>query len=152
MSSMLAVFHIYVLFVLALVFGASCAVFWQLERRWTARRQWVSLKEWGRAHRFRLRTPEEVGSIAILSALPDAHVRAALADATTTILQIETESQAQWNLLVRRGSSSSWPDTALRPTNQSSSFIDLLSMQSFPLLGSTERFVIYGVDSAAARR
>jgi hypothetical protein len=41
--------------------------------------------------------------------------------------------------------------TALRPTSHTSSIIDLFSMSSFPSLGATQRFVIFGADGAAAR-
>src|SRR5205823_5115492 len=46
-----------------------------------------------------------------------------------------------------------WPATGLRPRACASSVLDLFpQLGSFPSLLSPERFVIFGVDPAAARR
>jgi hypothetical protein len=55
-----------------------------------------------------------------------------------------------WNVLIRNVPTT-WPTTGARPTHAASSVIDLFSLGSFPLLGNSERFVIYSADSAAAR-
>jgi hypothetical protein len=54
-----------------------------------------------------------------------------------------------WNILIRE-IETPWPPTGLRPTSADSSALDLFSLTSFPLLGASERFVIYGTASKAA--
>jgi hypothetical protein len=46
----------------------------------------------------------------------------------------------------------SWSPTGLRPTVNARSILDLFSLTSFPLLGATDRFVVYGTESQAAER
>lgn len=65
--------------------------------------------------------------------------------------QMPTDPQiAIWNLLVRH-MPWAWRPTGVRPAGAQRSLLDLVSLSSFPSLGSTERFVVYGTDSAAAR-
>jgi hypothetical protein len=54
-----------------------------------------------------------------------------------------------WNVLVRE-IETSWPPTALRPTSAEASVVDLFELAGFPLLGSSERFVVHGSASKAA--
>jgi hypothetical protein len=63
----------------------------------------------------------------------------------------EAMRQSYWHVLVRR-IESDWPTTALRPTGAQASLVDLYSLSSFPLMGQTQRFVVFGTDSAPARR
>lgn len=57
---------------------------------------------------------------------------------------------SQWNILIRR-LETDWPATGVRPTHASSSLLDLFPLTSFPRLGNSERFVVYGTASGAAR-
>ena len=56
-----------------------------------------------------------------------------------------------WHVYMRQ-TSLSWSPTGLRATANSRSVLDLFSLTSFPLLGSTDRFVVYGTESQAAER
>jgi hypothetical protein len=55
-----------------------------------------------------------------------------------------------WHVLIRP-IEADWLPTGARPAQARASLLDLFSLASFPLLGNSERFVIYGADSAAAR-
>lgn len=55
-----------------------------------------------------------------------------------------------WHALVRRVEAT-WPPTALRPATRDESLLDLFSLASYPSMIASERFVIFGTDSAAAR-
>ena len=55
-----------------------------------------------------------------------------------------------WHALLRQ-IESNWPPTALRPAAREESLLDLFSLASFPSMIASERFVIFGTDSAAAR-
>jgi hypothetical protein len=55
-----------------------------------------------------------------------------------------------WNVLIRQVEAN-WPPTALRPTAKDHSLLDLFSLASYPSMIASERFVIFGADSAAAR-
>ena len=57
----------------------------------------------------------------------------------------------RWHVLVREVPAMAWAVTGLRPTHAKASLIDLFSMMSFPGMGETERFVVFGVDSTAAK-
>ncbi len=54
-----------------------------------------------------------------------------------------------WNLLIRE-IDIDWPPTGLRPVSATTSALDLFSLTSFPLLGASDRFVLYGTGSQAA--
>jgi len=56
-----------------------------------------------------------------------------------------------WHVLVRTVESE-WPPTGLRPASAAASLLDVFPLASFPLMGPTDRFVVYGTDSAPARR
>lgn len=55
-----------------------------------------------------------------------------------------------WHALVRQVEAT-WPPTALRPAARKESLLDLFSLASYPSMIASERFVIFGTDSAAAR-
>lgn len=153
-----------VLVTLAILLGASAATFWALVRRWESHRQWHALSEWASERKFRARSVDRHGLPPVLAALSDHSpvVRLYLADASSTLLQFQTsprQSQvaggirggpAVWNLLARRVATS-WPPTGLRPTAAADSALDLFSLSGYPLLGTTERFTVFGTDSVAAR-
>jgi len=150
-----------VLISLAAIMAASSVTFWVLVRRSTAHRQWVALAEWARDAGFHFRDirhlPPPLDAVG-------AHAPAAricVGNESVLLMQIETTAPtradvtpgpetATWNLLIRR-LPTAWRPTGMRPSSASRSLLDLFSLSSFPLLGSTERFVVYGTDSAAAR-
>lgn len=153
-----------VLITLAVMLGASAATFWALVRRWESHRQWHALSEWASERKFRSRSVQRHGLPPVLIALAEhsPSVRLFLADDFTLLIQFQTlakpspanpliqSSSPIWNLLIRN-LKFAWPPTGLRPTGAANSAVDLFSLSSFPLLGTTERFTVFGTDSAAAR-
>lgn len=153
-----------VLFALAAILVASSATFWVLVRRWESHRQWHALSEWASERKLRVRSVDRDGSAPLLAAIADHSptVRLYLGDAATQFVQIQTPprppvgaatlspSPEVWNLLIRT-IGSSWHVTGLRPTEAKASVLDLFSLAGFPLLGTTERFTVFGTDSLAAR-
>jgi hypothetical protein len=152
-----------VLVTLLVLLGASAGTFWALVRRWESHRQWMALAEWGSEHGFRFQgcDPEHLPPPLDSAMARQATVRLCMASPTMLLLQIQTAAVQQpdgtpgltgsvtWNLLMRR-LPSSWHPTGLRPTFARASALDLFSLSSFPSLGTTERFMIYGTDSDAA--
>jgi hypothetical protein len=151
--------------VLLLLLAASSVTYWVLVERSTSRRQWTALDEWGRQHGFRFSKCDPRGLPPPIDALPEPRprIRICLADRQTTFVQADWTSSGPTglpdvnppsvrNLLVRR-LPTTWPPTGLRPVSAASqqSILDAFSLSSFPLMGATERFVVFGTDSAAAR-
>ncbi|HEY7115439.1 MAG TPA: hypothetical protein VH475_02570 [Tepidisphaeraceae bacterium] len=155
---MLPPFSPWILLGLVVVLGASCLMFWTHVRRWTQNRAWVALGDWAGENRFKLHRPGRAGVPAPLEVLTQPAPRAVIlmSDRTTSIVQMETpvfgamREVRRWNVLVRR-IDVDWPTTALRPSNQERSLVDLFSLASFPALLSSERFTVHGDQSAAAR-
>src|SRR5687767_1502440 len=154
-----------VLITLIVVVAASSVTFWLLVRRATSHRQWVALSDWARDTRFRFSRAAPTEMPPPLDVLRNVSptVRLSLSKGPTTLVQLEAEGAATagagaltserrvvWHLLVRQ-IEAEWRPTGLRPANATASALDLFSLSSFPTLGSTERFVAYGTDSAAAR-
>ncbi|MDB5355350.1 MAG: hypothetical protein JWN24_1803 [Phycisphaerales bacterium] len=160
-----------VLLTLFTILGASAATFWLLIDRWTARRHWTALADWGREQGFRFRQCKEGQAPAPFDAVrpPAPQVQVCMADGQTTILHLKGPTPSpvesadppphppiatpagdcEWHVLVRE-IETAWPPTGLRPAAARNSVLDLFSLTSFPLLGSTERFIIYATDSIAA--
>jgi hypothetical protein len=133
---------------LALILAISTMMFWVLTERSTSHRRRVALGEWAREEGFRLRfdllDPPEPFDLLTGTGLG---VRTALTDrkGIVSLLQIGT-----WHVLVHR-ISSEWKPTGLRPATANASVLDLFSLASFPLMGSSERFVLFSVDPETAR-
>lgn len=155
---------IVVLVVLFVILIASSATFWLLNRRWTSHRQWVTLAEWARNAGFRVERCEAGRMPAPLDALPLSQppvLRLCLSTRQTTLAQVQTEAvrgesipaaQAEpiiWNVATR-DLETVWPPTGLRPAAATRSLLDLFSLSSFPLLGTNERFVVFGTETSAA--
>lgn len=157
--------HVEVLLTLFLILGASAATFWALVRRWESHRQWLALGEWARAHGLRPRAcdpsrlPPPIDALAARQPV----VRLCLANHATLLMQFQTTPPEQqpggppvaggpaiWNILLRR-LPAPWRAAGLRPTNAGTSLLDLFSLSGFPQLGATERFTVFGADSADAR-
>jgi len=171
-------FSFFILLTLLVVAGASAATFWVLVRRATSHRQWVALSEWSRETGFRVSRGPSGEPPPPFSQLPNVHpvTRMQLSKGPITLVQLEAQGAAApvaaaaiasvphvaavaaagtsatvtWNLLIRQ-LESTWRPTGLRPANAAASVLDLFSLSSFPMMGSTDRFVAYGTDSAAAR-
>lgn len=148
-----------VVLVLVFLLAASVTVFMLLVRRWTTHRRWVELSEWAQERRFKLRRPGEAPLPEPLSLLDAPRMGASLSDGDSTLLEMRTgvtpTGQApdlgpRWHLVVREVETE-WPPTGLRPAAHRASFLDLYSLSSFPSLGETDRFVIFGTDARAAR-
>jgi hypothetical protein len=165
------------LLVLLGVLGLSCLTFWLLVRRATSHRTWVALSDWARNRGFRYHPIGDGEPPEPFSVMPGARprVRLWLAGGTAELLQLEPPTAGppasagagtrpaeaggpaetltpppSWHVLVRQVESN-WPPTALRPAHTDKSLLDLFSLASFPSMIASERFVIFGTDSAAAR-
>jgi hypothetical protein len=152
-----AEFSFVTLLVLLCVLGLSAGTFWLLVRRATSHRRWVALSDWGRARGFGYHPlrdgalPEPFNGIRNVRPV----IRLWLSGKGTDLVQFERlagdATAPTWHVLVRRVESN-WPPTALRPAaSDRDTLLDLFSLASFPSMISSERFVIFGSDSAAAR-
>src|SRR6476646_2166451 len=146
-----------VLIVLVLTVGAASAMFILLVWRATSHRRWVALSEWARERGFRFDPRPLRAPVPPLDAIRGTEPRAriCLTDRRTLLAEIQTEAAApadtrSWHVLIRP-IEADWRPTGARPAQAEASLLDLFSLASFPLLGASERFVIYGADSAAAR-
>jgi hypothetical protein len=154
-----------VLLTLVVALAASIAVFFELARRWSSHRRWIVFQEWAQNHRFKLRPLERADLPPPIASLESTQPVAelSLSDDRTTLLQLQTdttpgsrkpERAARWNILARKlDPQASWPPTGLRPVSSAvhSSLIDLFNLSSFPSLSDTERFVVFGTETSAAR-
>ncbi len=145
--------------VLIVVLGLSVLMFVALVRRWTHSRPWLSISDWARARGFRA-SVRDCSVPPPLDALKDMRLlsQVCVSDGTSNLMRLEgigeTSSAGQpkrWHVLVRQ-IESPWQPTGLRPAPAPSSLLDLFSLTSFPLMGETQRFVVFGTDSAPARK
>jgi hypothetical protein len=152
-----------VLAVLVVVLALSVVMFVAIVRRWTSRRMWVSISDWARSRGFRA-SVQDCPAPPPLDALRNTTVisQVCVTDGKSSLMRLQlrgevppTTSAADatrtWHVLVRE-IESAWQPSALRPASASSSLLDLFSLTSFPLMGETQRFVVYGTDSSPARR
>jgi hypothetical protein len=147
-------FNPWIVISLLLIVGVSVVVFYWQVNRWTTHRGWRALLDFAREQNFTLsrqdREPPEP-----LERLPAARMTVSLESKQTKMFQLETLAGGavetpRWHVLAREVPGMMWPVTGLRPTHAKASLLDLFSMKSYPGLGETERFVIFGVDSNAA--
>ncbi len=161
-------FSFLILLTLLGVLSLSCLTFWMLVRRATSHRTWVALSDWGRQHGFRYHPIREDGvPPEPFSVMPKARpsVRLWLTSKPVQLIQMqppnpdaapggapgETVPEPKtWHVLIRNVESN-WPPTALRPAASAESMLELFELASFPSMIASERFVIFGADSAAAR-
>ena len=152
-----------VVLVLLAVIGLSVGVFVVLVVRWTSKRSWVEISDWARERGFRV-TSRESAAPAPLDRVRRAELRATTCatNKQTTLVRLESTppfgtdpaasaAPARWHALVRN-IESTWQPTGLRPAPAPRSLLDLFSLSSFPLMGETQRFVVYGTDSGPARK
>jgi len=158
---------------LVVVLAASGVTFWLLVRRATSHRQWVALSDWASSRGFRYHPIADGEPPAPFSVMPGKRpsARLWLASRTAELLQMRFGEQSvatapapsapapviervpeTWHVLIRQVESN-WPPTALRPTTSSDvqTMLDNFGLASFPSMIASERFVIFGADSAAAR-
>jgi hypothetical protein len=145
------------------IFAASWWTFGVLVGRSTEQRHIVAMSQWGRERGIRFRTMSPADFPGPLKAVVNQRltVKTCLASKRATLMMVETTpataapgalssaDPAVWNFLIVE-TPTPWPTTALRPVSASTSAVDLFSLSSFPLLGGSERFVLFGVDSIAA--
>jgi hypothetical protein len=169
-------FSILTFFTILVVLALSGVTFWLLVRRATSHRQWVALSDWARSRGFRYHPIDGGEPPAPFSLMPVKRpsVRLWLASRTAELLQLrfgETPVESEplttaattpgpnierapetWHVLIRQVESN-WPPTALRPTSSADeqTMLDNFALASFPAMIASERFVIFGADSAAAR-
>jgi hypothetical protein len=165
-------FSFLTLLTLLCMLGLSCLTFWLLVRRATSHRRWVALSDWARARGFRYhpidaQTPAVPEPFDRLAPAARPSPRLWLAGDRVELIELapagasapaETGGPAgtvvtppkSWHLLIRQVESN-WAPTALRPQGKESTLLDLFSLASFPSMIASERFVIFGTDSAAAR-
>lgn len=132
---------------LAVMLAASVWIFWLLVRRSTSSRQITALAQWARDEgwRFARRPLEKPEPFDVLSG-PGLEPNLVLSD------RKDLESMAElgnWNVLIRR-IETDWKPTGLRPVASIPSVLELFSLSSFPLMGPSERFTLFGADPAAA--
>jgi hypothetical protein len=147
--------------VLLIVLVSSSVIFRMLVRRWTRHRHWLELSRWADDNRMQLFDARHAAVPAPLAncTRPAATASIAITSQSLVIAQLHTEKQqrtdssqfVQWHVMVR-STETHWPPTGLRPRANASSVLDLFPLSSFPSMAPPERFVIFGTDSAAARR
>ncbi|HWE02866.1 MAG TPA: hypothetical protein VG326_10700 [Tepidisphaeraceae bacterium] len=153
-----------ILFTLIVIFAASWWTFGVLVGRSTEQRHRVAMGEWGRERGFRFRTISGENIPPPLNTVRNYRlaINICLASRKAMLGQIETsQSKAapgplqapsptnRWHFLIVE-TGVAWPPTGLRPVALPQSALDLFSLSSFPLLGGSERFVLYGAESQAA--
>jgi len=160
-------FSVYVFLVLVTVVVASVTMFWWLAVRWTVRRNWAALNEWARTRGMTVQSVDDgtTPSIELPSVLSDLAplgptVRVLITDGKRTLVSLvtpttphsrEVASPSNWHVLLYK-LEVAWPPTALRPAANAVSLVDLLPLTSFPSLTNSERFVVFGTESVAAKR
>ena len=148
---------------LCVIFIASWATFWMLTHRWTSHRRRVALIDWGRGAGFRLQACGIADLPPPLRLLSDRHpvVEFCLSGRGMKLMQIKGKvpprregmpagpREAVWNVAATQ-LDHPWQPTGARPSSAPLSILDQFSLSSFPLLGGTERFTVFGTDSEAA--
>ena len=146
---------------LVLLLAASVWVFRMLVRRWTTRRHWLDLSRWAESHRMKILGAESATVPPVLATVTRPRPTASISIVSNTleIAQMHTRKEERtdssqfirWHVLVRQ-TGLRWPPTGLRARANASSILDLYPLTSYPSMAPPERFVIFGTDSAAARR
>jgi hypothetical protein len=147
--------------VLLAILASSSLVYWALVRRWTTQRHWLAMSDWAESHGLTLRRDAKALLPRDAMNLADPPPRAvlSLSDRTTDIVQIlipkgpskaTQDRPMRWNLLVR-ALQTPWPTTGLRPRGRPHSLLDYLPLENMQAMSPSERFTLYGEQSAAAR-
>jgi hypothetical protein len=146
------------LLTLFVILGASVWVFITLVKRETRHRRALALAQWARSRNLRSAGKIDLPALAPLKQFKPKFLSIFHGE-NLTLVQIETADTAldsavvsarQWNLILHN-LNASWPATALRPTAHTVSAVDMFSLSSYPSLMPTQRFMIFGTESHAAR-
>ena len=146
------------LLTLFVILGASVWVFVTLVKRETRQRRVLALAQWARSRNLRVAGEIDLPALAPLKRFKP-KIHSSFRGENLTLVQFETAETAldaaivaarQWNLILHN-LSTSWPATALRPTAHTVSAVDMFSLSSYPSLMPTQRFMIFGTESKAAR-
>ena len=147
------------LLTLFVILGASLWVFITLVKRETRHRRSLALAQWARSRNLRPAPPDaDLPALAplkpfnpkILSIFHGENLTLVQFESAETSLNAAVISARKWNLIFRN-LTATWPTTALRPTAHTHSAVDMFSLSSYPSLMPTQRFVIFGAESRAAR-
>ena len=159
-----------VLLLLLLLLGVSAAVFaWQVWR-WTSQPGWRALLDWSRERGFTLSRPqtppgepfERFAGARVITLLESGQTRAmqfevpaaggaAAAESPGSAAASKPAEPSRWHVLVRQIGGAAWPATGLRPAHLPASLLDQFSLSSYPRMGETDRFIVFGTETAAAR-
>jgi hypothetical protein len=146
------------LLTLFVILGASVWVFVTLVKRETRHRRVLALAQWARSRNLRAGGDINLPDLALLKQFKP-KIRSIFRGGNLTLVQLETAETAldaavvaarQWNLILHN-LNATWPTTALRPTAHAVSAVDMFSLSSYPSLMPTQRFMIFGTESQAAR-
>jgi hypothetical protein len=142
-----AITSLVVLGTLGIVLAGSVWIFWMLVKRSTSNRQLAGLAQWARDEGWRmaggpLDRPEPFDILPGIGLEP--HLALTDRSGIESIVQL-----GNWNVLIRR-IQTPWKPTGLRPASATSSVLELFSLSSFPLLGPSDRFVVFATDPPAA--
>jgi hypothetical protein len=146
-----------------LVLAGALAIFWLLARQATLRQRELALAEWIGNHQSQLiplHSPiQPVRNLETLSSFHPAY-RSAIGNDRWTVAELTTDPPMEakgktprWRVLAWRMPEGivAWPPTGLRPVAHTVSLVDLPALSSFPSLPGTERFVVFGAESAPAK-
>jgi len=149
-----------ILLTLCVIFTASWMMFWLLVERSTDQREQAAMTDWGKERGFRSREFPEGQAPPPFNVALHRHmaVRASFQGKKAWLMKLATFDSTDdpaparagvWHVLII-DIGAEWPPTGLRPVAAARSVLDLFSLTSFPLLGNSERFVVYGAGSHAA--
>jgi len=156
-----------ILAILIIMLAGSLAVFSLLARRITERHRELALSRWMAQREAKLIehpwADATAGLVEKLELLKPFHPRGRLVfdSSRWTLAELITDSSPKakgkiprWRILAWQldDSNSPWPATGLRPASHAVSLLDLFDVSSYPSLLDPEQFMIFGSDSAAARR
>jgi hypothetical protein len=150
-----------ILLTLGIILGGCVGVWIILVRSLTTRRAALAMAQWAKNHEARF---SEIASGELpskFSVLADFHpkTRTVIDGRHWAIAELTTDAPAEakgrtprWRLLAWEVSpdAMAWNPTGLRPAAHAVSILDLLGLLSFPSLGGSERFVVFGKEATAA--
>jgi hypothetical protein len=132
-------------------------MFYVLTQQWTLHRPIEALREWASDREFALSMPPNLELPTVLKGWIslDPRVDILLKRGPNLLVRLTTTAgpaapRPVWNLLIRELTTAKNP-AGLRPASAIHSFLDLFSLNGFPSLLPTERFVAFAVDSKDAR-
>lgn len=151
-----------ILATLGLILAAALGVWSILVRSLTTRRHSLAMAQWAKNHQARFseapggELPSKFDLLCAFHPKPRAIIDGrhwAIAELTTDPPAEAKGKTPRWRLLAWEVShdAMAWHPTGLRPAAHAVSLLDLLDLSSFPSLGPSERFVVFGAQAAAAQ-